>query len=197
MKTSLYLTHGWLLPLLLVLSACESYEPYPRPFGYPRIDLPVSRDYRVFENETCPFTFDYPAYGRVSRDQQDSCWTDIHFASFDLKWHITYRDAGAGHKSRSTHFEEYRRLVYKHSKKATQIRETALEVPAGRGTLFEIYGEVGTPAQLFLHDTTDSRVVMMSCYFRTAQKNDSLQPVINYVKEEMRHMAQSLVWRTE
>lgn len=124
----------------------------------------------------------------------DSCWVDIDFPRYDLKWHITYRNVEESQKSRSEHFEEYRKMIYKHSKQATQIVPSPVSVDAGEGTFFEIYGNVGTPAQVFLYDSTEQHVMMMSFYFQTALKNDSLFPVINYMKEEVQHMVRSIQW---
>ena len=181
---------------LLTLLACNSYTPYPRPHGFHRIELPApeARKYRMFQNETCPFSFFYPGEGKISRDLSDSCWVDIDFPQYDLKWHITYRNVEETQKSRSTHFEEYRRMIYKHSKQATQIVPSTFELEAGEGTFFEIYGNVGTPAQVFMYDSTEQHVMMMSFYFQTALKNDSLLPVINYMKEEVRNMMDSFEW---
>lgn len=183
------------LSITLLLGACsEPYTPYPRPFGFHRIALPVAPDYARFASAGCPFSFDYPAFGRISRDNADSCWADLAFPRYDLKWHLTYRNSEASGKTRATHYEDYRRLVYKHSKKATQIKESPLSVPAGEGVLFEIYGNVGTPAQVFLADSTGQHIFMMSFYFQTALKNDSLQPVIQYMKEEVRHAMETFRW---
>ncbi|MDX2249763.1 MAG: hypothetical protein SF052_23465 [Bacteroidia bacterium] len=181
--------------IFFFLSGCEEYVPYPRPFGFPRIDFPTKTAYTSFSNEICPFTFEYPDYGKISRSLDDSCWVDIHFPVYDCKWHITYRTADKKGKDRHAHYEDYRRLIYKHSKKATQIQESPITVPAGQGILFEIYGNVGTPAQVFLYDSTETQIVMMSFYFQTALKNDSLQPVINYMKGEIGHTLETFQWK--
>jgi len=179
----------------LALNACEEPVNQPRRYGYPRIELPEKHSYTTFSNEICPFTFDYPNYGEITRDMKDSCWVDIRFPNFDLTWHLTYRNASASGKSRSQHFEEYRKLTYKHSPKASHIEAKPLEVPAGKGTLFEIYGEVGTPEQVFLFDSTEQHIMMMSFYFRTATKNDSLVPVTTYMKGEVQKMLESFEWK--
>ncbi|MEZ4827985.1 MAG: hypothetical protein R3C61_17135 [Bacteroidia bacterium] len=183
----------YILTLLLLGAGCESYVPYPRPFGFPRIDFPEKTTYTGFSNETCPLKFDYPDYGKITRDLPDSCWVDIQFPLYDCKWHFTYRIAGQN-KDKDAHFEDYRRLIYKHSAKATQIKESPISVPAGQGVLFEIYGNVGTPAQVFLYDSTETHIAMMSFYFQTALKNDSLQPVINYMKGEIKHTLETFQW---
>jgi len=183
--------------LFLLLSSCEEYTPYARQFGYHRIDIPeqAERSYQTFDMASCPFSFEYPSFGTITRSSADSCWTDIKMMPYDLKWHITYRDVASTEKDLPTHFEEYRRLIYKHTKKATRIQETPISGPKGSGTFFEIYGNVGTPAQVFFADSSESQVMMMSFYFQTALRNDSLRPVIDYMKEEVIHAVNSLEWK--
>jgi gliding motility-associated lipoprotein GldD len=185
-----------LVGLCLLLSACYNYEPYPRKLGYPRLDVPAEteRSYEIFVSESCPFTFSFPSTGTITRNNPDSCWVDIDYPHFGIKWHISYRNTEVSGKSRSSHFEDYRRLIYKHTQKASRIGETAISGPTGYGTLFEIYGSVGTPAQLFFSDSTGQQIAMMSMYYQTALKNDSLMPITNYMKEELAHMVNTLQW---
>jgi gliding motility-associated lipoprotein GldD len=180
---------------LACLSACDSYVPTPRPWAYPRIDLPPALSYQAFSQPNCPFTFEYPAEGRILRASEDSCWVDIGYERFGLVWHITYRDIPASGKPPSAHAEDYRRLIYKHSKKATNISATPASYPAGSGIWYEISGNVGTPAQVFLSDSASRHAFMMSFYFQTALKNDSLQPVIEFMKEEVQRMLGTLRWK--
>lgn len=189
-KQIFFLASAW----ILILSGCEEYVPYPRPFGFHRIDFPAQAEHIQFSNQVCPITFEYPGFGKISRSSPDSCWVDIHFANYDCKWHFTYRTADKKLKDRNSHYEDYRRLIYQHSKKATQIKESPISVAAGQGVLFEIYGNVGTPAQVFFYDSTETQIVMMSFYFQTALKNDSLQPVINYMKGEIKHTLETFQW---
>lgn len=185
------------LSLAFALSACQEYTPTPRRYGFHRIDLPAPEDrqYKQLSVASCPFEFDYPNFGEITRSMEDSCWTDIKMMPYDLKWHITYRDVEASGKDLSTHYEEYRKLIYKHTKKATRIDESPLKGPSGQGTFFEIYGNVGTPAQVFFADTNQSQVMMISIYFQTALRNDSLRPVINFMKDEVQHAVETLKWK--
>ena len=190
---SRFLSTAVIVMVLLVVGCQPSLPPVPKPMGFPRMELPDTTTYVVFNNATCPFTFEYPAYGEISRDQSDSCWVDIFFKPYGCKWHISYKDKALSGKSRSVRFEDYRRLVYKHSRKATEIKESKIEAPIGYGTAFEIYGQVGTPMDFFIGD--DDKVVMNSFYYNTALKNDSLEPLTAYMKGQMKHMIQSLKWK--
>lgn len=191
---SLFLT-ALISTFLLLAVSCEEPVSQPRKYGFPRIEFPQDYAYTTFSNESCPFTFDYPEFGEITRESGDSCWVDITFPAFDLTWHLTYRNAQVSGKSSSQHFEEYRRLVYKHSSKASHIEANPFEAPAGKGTLFEIYGEVGTPEQVFLADSEEQDIMMMSFYFRTATENDSLAPVSAYMKKEVKKMLNTFKWK--
>lgn len=165
----------------------------PKPRGHARIELPTHR-YQQYKSPTCPFTFDYPAEGVLQIDSKDSCFVDISFPRYKAKWHITLRDFARERTTRSQAYEDYRKVIYFHSQKSSDIVETRLSGPAGGGTFFEIYGQVPTSAQFFYTDSS-RYAIMASSYFNTASKNDSLAPVIDHLKVGLRHMVHSLRWR--
>ena len=184
-----------LLIFTILVVACEEYVPYPRKYAYARIELPQAYSHKQFDEAFCPFTFKYPDFGEISRSMSDSCWVDVSFPIFDCKWHFSARNIPTSGKSRSDHFEEYRRLIYQHTRKATQIQPSPIEAQNGEGVKFEIYGNVGTPQQIFFYDKEEQNIMMMSFYFRTATKNDSLQPVIQFMKKELDLMLESFQWK--
>lgn len=200
MRRSPTLPLFWFLLLGVFVQAGCNQKQYPRPRGFPRIELPV-RSYQVFKHPGCPFTFEYPSYGKAALERADSCNVNIRFQSLGCTWYLTYQNFNntrlqgnkAGRITRSQSFEAYRKLIYKHGPKATEIYETPLATPAGRGTLFEIYGEVPTSAQVYMSDSL-RQALMVSFYFNTALKNDSLAPVIDFMKTDLRHLANTLRW---
>lgn len=184
---------GLVAVLLCCMVACSHpKDPFPRPKGWPRIDLPA-HTYQKYDNNVCPFTFEYPAIGIIEKQKNDSCWMDLYFKPFECRWHVTYRYIPGSGKTAMDHYEEYRKLVFKHIQKVSQIKENPIAGPNGSGTLFELFGTVGVPAQLLYTDST--HLVLASFYFDTAVRNDSLAPVIDFMKEDLRHMAESIVWK--
>jgi gliding motility-associated lipoprotein GldD len=179
--------------MVLVLAACsQPNDPFPRPKGWPRIDLP-EHTYQKFENEVCPFTFEYPQIGVIELQKSDSCWMDLYFKEFECRWHVTYRYVPGSGKTVGDHFEEYRKLVFKHIQKVQQIKENPLAGANGSGVMYELFGTVGVPAQVFYSDSV--HLVMASFYFDTAVRNDSLSPVIDFMKADLKHMAESISWK--
>lgn len=176
----------------LIVGCSNPPQPFPRPKGWPRIDLPA-HEYQRFENGVCPFTFEYPKFGVIERQKEDSCWMDLYFERFECRWHVTYRYVPGSGKTVNDHYEEYRKLVFKHIQRVQQIKEDPIATKNGTGTLYELFGTVGVPAQVLFTDST--HLVMASFYFDTAVRNDSLAPVIDFMKEDLRHMAESIEWK--
>jgi gliding motility-associated lipoprotein GldD len=177
--------------LLLVLTSCEPKDPLPRPKGWPRIDLP-KHSYQTYSNPACPFTFEFPSIAVVESQRTDSCIANIRFRDYDCKWHFTYHNIAGNPDAKFEHFEEYRRLVYNHIQKVTQIQESPIELENGDGMFYELYGAVGVPAQFFFGDST--HLLMASFYFDEAMENDSLSPVVNWMKQDMHHLVESVKW---
>lgn len=180
----------------LILSGCEDeYVPFARKYAFPRIDLPRETLYTVFDNEACPFTFEYPESGEIRRNLKDSCWVDIHMAPFGATLHINGRRITGSGRPLELHQEEHRRLIYTHAVKAARIVPAALQFEHGAGVSYEMVGEVGTPMQMFFHDTRGEESVVMSFYYQTAVKNDSLAPVTSYLKKQMHHLVETISWK--
>ncbi len=180
---------------ITLLGCAEEYVPFARPYAYPRLTLPEQTSYVRFDNQHCPFTFEYPDFGKVTRNVEDSCWVNITFENFDATLHINGRTVTSTELSIEFLQEEHRRLIYGHSVKASRIMPSPLELPSGTGMKYEIVGEVGTPIQVFFHDKDERRSLSLSYYYRTATKNDSLAPVTEYMKAQVDHLIQSIEWK--
>ena len=87
------------------------------------------------------------------------------------------------------------KLTYQHNVKAYAIEEKILELPNGNyASVTDLEGEVPSQFQFHVSDSTD-HFLRGALYFKTATKNDSLQPVIDYIKTDIIHMLQSLEWK--
>ncbi|MCE3008403.1 MAG: gliding motility lipoprotein GldD [Bacteroidetes bacterium] len=174
---------------LLLALGCSSPTPYPRPKGYPRMALPA-HSYRTLDTSWAPYTLQLPTYGRLQVRKADSAYFNVYFPQMESTWHITTRWFRAEHTDPFRAYEDYRNLVYKHAQKGS-IREQPISTPAGVGTLFLLSGNVPSPAYLFFSDTTHY-ALECSFYFNTAEKNDSLAPVIRHLQQDLIHLAQSV-----
>lgn len=183
-----------LLSLTLFLGACRDDNYQPKPHGYFRIGLP-EHAYQTFESEH--FTFQYPEYADIVVDPFDNGqkeWLDIAFPALNAKIHMSYH---AVHHNFDTLAEDARAIALKHIPKASGIRYTVVERDAEDvyGLIYDISG-VGSasPCQFFLSDTT-THFLRASLYFNHAPNNDSVAPVIDFIRTDIDTLIYSLRWR--
>jgi len=179
--------------MLLSITGCKrNYT--PKPAGYLRIDLP-EKTYQVYDS-ICPFTFEYPLYGKITVDTSrmaEPCWMNIEFPHFGGKIHISYKTVN---NNVNTYIEDSRTLAYKHTVKADAISETLYAEKARKvyGLLYEIKGDAASNVQFYLTDST-RHFLRGSLYFNVQPNADSLAPVIDFLKEDIIHLVETLKWK--
>jgi gliding motility-associated lipoprotein GldD len=189
-----------ILPLFLVLgmlTGCSSAPDFtPKPKGYNRIDLPPHA-YQSLGN-THPYTFEYSRHAVVKRDSSylaQPHWLNIYYPQLHANVQITYMDVQRDRRLYNKMMEDARKLTGKHQIKATAIDEQILKTPNGmRASVFELQGEVPSQFQFYTTDST-KHFLRGALYFRTATANDSLAPVIEYVKADMVQMLNTLKYK--
>ena len=188
---------AWLGALALGLAACTAAPDFtPKPKGYNRIVLPPHR-YRALPTGH-PYTFDYSQYAVVKRDSSYMAqphWLNIYYPQLHANVQITYMDVARDQRLYNKMMEDARKLTGKHQVKATAIDERILKMPNGmRASVFELQGEVPSQFQFYTTDST-RHFLRGALYFQTATANDSLAPVIEYVKTDMVQMLNTLKYR--
>lgn len=191
------LTWGMILLCTIQQVACRSNVFVPKPRGYPRLELP-DHCYQALP-DSLPYTFEYSVHARLLNDSSsiaERYWMTIDYPIFSAKIQITYKEIK---KEKPALLKEYLtdsyRLTAKHQMKARSIKERILWLKNGKkASISYLKGEVPTPIQFH---TTDSlrHYLRGALYFNTATKNDSLQPVIQYMEKDILHLLSTLGWR--
>ena len=181
---------------LLVLSSCsESYTPKPR--GYFRIDFP-ERHYRNFDT-VFPYRFEYPSYAVASADSTkmaEPYWLNISYPEFHATLHLSYKPVKG---NLAIYLDDARALVNKHIPKANAITQREYSDPERRvyGLIYDISGsDAASTFQFYLTDST-SHFIRGALYFNIVPNNDSLAPVINFLKTDLEHLIGTLTWKTK
>jgi gliding motility-associated lipoprotein GldD len=180
-----------------LLASCSSAPDFtPKPKGYNRIDLPAHR-YRELPAGH-PYSFEYSREAVIKRDSSSLAqphWLNVYYPKLHANVQITYMDVERDHRLYNKMMEDARKLTGKHQIKATAIDEQILKTPSGmRASVFELQGEVPSQFQFYTTDST-RHFLRGALYFRTATANDSLAPVIEYVKADMVRMLNTLRYR--
>ena len=185
------------LTILLVFFCFACGADYlPKPKGYNRIDLPEAA-YQPLP-DSLPYFFEYSKHADLLRDSSwitERYWINLFYREMGATIQITYKPV-TDSIIREYLSDSYK-LTSQHNVKAYAIEESIIELPNGLYASFtELEGEVPTQAQFHItdKDSTD-HFLRGALYFRTATKNDSLAPVISYLKQDILHLITSMRWR--
>jgi gliding motility-associated lipoprotein GldD len=174
--------------------ACE-VDYYPKPTGYNRIDLP-EHQYQALP-DSFPFSFEHSVYAKILPDSsyiRERYWFALFYPEFVAEVHITYKSLNNNRDSLRANIDDAYKLTTKHQIKASSIQETILTTATGKKvSLAELEGDVPSQFQFYTTDST-THFLRGALYFRTATENDSLRPVINYVKKDIIHSLNTLEW---
>ena len=167
--------------------ACSTdYTPKPR--AYFKIDLP-KKEYLSYIGNS--FLFEYPTYSKIEI-QKNIRFIDVNFYRFSGKLHTTFVKLD---NDLLEHIEQSRSLAYKHNNQADVISEQIYidEKNNVYGMLYDFEGVTATSMQFYLTDSIEN-FFRGSFYFNT-EINDSIIPVNNFVKTDIRNLIESFRWK--
>ncbi|MCS6820003.1 MAG: hypothetical protein RMJ53_01670 [Chitinophagales bacterium] len=185
---------------LLFHTACNS-DYSPKPKAYPRVIFP-ERAYKLFSPSGCPYEFEIPVYSFPEEDTlyfnqniKGSCWYNIRFPEFNGVINFTYKSINDTHKLEKL-IEDAHKLSFKHTKKADYIDEVVIQNPYRiGGILYEVGGDAASNVQFFLTDSV-KHFVRGALYFNNQPNADSMRPIVDFLKEDLRIMLKSFRWKT-
>lgn len=189
-----------LLALLPSFAGCREVI-VPRPRGHFRISLP-SREYTsggdsLFARHNIPFSFEYPVYsvpGPVTEGPDRNGWYNIVFPRFRAKIYLTYK--AIDNDLPELIEQTYTMNVKNHITRADAIDEKLIRNDAEKiyGVLYNLKGNTATAVQFYVTDST-TNYLRGSLYFDAVPNADSLAPVIDFLREDVVHLVETLRWR--
>ena len=195
---TLFLLFITLFSCILFLAACNS--PYAtKNKGYSKLSFPA-KSYQVFNQTAAPYSFEYPSYALIDENVneqrsglQKGKWLNIRFPGQEATIYISYIAMQA--KQLDTLIRDAYTFANNHNNRASSIADSVFKNKQGvEGIFFTIGGEVATPYQFFVTDSTN-HFLRGSLYFGATPNQDSLAPVIKFVREDMLHLIQTLRWQ--
>lgn len=187
----------WLVSLL-VLSSCGGRRNVetPKPVAYFRIDLPKHQYQQV--DTLLPFTFEQSdAAQLVIRPQKNGAyWIDLDYPALNATFKITYFPILHQDSLRSMIVHE-EKMVKFHYQKADDVEYSVIRDPEAHvwGQIYDIAGrEVATPFMFWVTDSTH-QFLRSTLYFNFAPNNDSLEPVIQYLREDAMQFINTFKWK--
>ncbi len=181
--------------LVIMLTGCNE-TPTPRPRGYIRIDLP-ERHYTPFDS-TFPYRFDYPTYSQIKPDTSKTAlpfWLNIDFGKLKATLYLSYKPIQGNNLA--TYLEDNHLFLSRHIPKASGIEELVVENNTSRvfGMIYNVTGTgTASPVQFYLTDSTN-HFLRGALYFNFRPNNDSLRPVIEFLNQDIIHLAETFRWK--
>lgn len=179
---------------IIIFSSCANEVMIPKPKGYQRIDLPQKKYYKSIN--PCNYTMDVPEYATVEIDKYpnaEPCWYNVQYKNFNATLHLSYKTI-CNRDSLFKLLNDSRMMVYKHSMKADEIIENYISKPGKNGIFYELDGSTATNAQFFITDST-THFLRGSLYFNSTTNQDSIAPVLAFLKIDMLRLIESLEWK--
>lgn len=179
--------------LVVALSSCKN-DYVPKPRGYFRIDLP-EKEYRNSPEEL-PYKFEYPKYAYLqehANSPKKNYWINLVYPSLKAKVHLSYKPVEG---NIADYLNDARGFVYKHTIKADAISEVPYINNEKKiySLLYEIKGDAASNTQFYITDSTN-HFIRGALYFNVVPNKDSLDPVINYINADLKHLIETFEWK--
>jgi len=186
--------------LIPALFACNS-DYTTRPRGYFKIEFPSKKEYRPFDAPGYPYSFEYPVYGTIVKDSlffeekaENDYWLNIDFPQYEGRIHLSYKEIGR-HKFDSLVNDAFTMAYKQHTYKAGRITPEEFSVGKGiGGVYFTLKGNTATGTQFFVTDSV-KHFLRGALYFNATPNADSLQPVSDFLRQDVDHLINSLRWK--
>jgi gliding motility-associated lipoprotein GldD len=180
--------------VLIALIGCGGETFTPKPKGYFRIDLP-NKEYIAFDKD-CPFTFQAPVYTSLTPNASNPdqpCWFDINFTQLNASIYLSYKPVDG---NLNQFLEDSRTLAFKHTVKANDIDQKLINNPKNNvyGLVYSIEGNAASSFQFHLTDSSN-HFVRGSLYFNNIPNQDSIQPVLDFIKEDISKLIETFEWK--
>lgn len=173
----------------------------PKPRGHFRIDMP-QRQYVQYNNQTeknikIPLAFEYPVYGQITFPQQkgsDPGWFNIEFPNYKARLYLTYKKVNNDLDSLLE--QSYNLNVKNHVSKADAIKEQVISNKENKvyGILYDLKGNTASAVEFYVTDSVN-HYLRGSLYFASEPNADSLAPVIDFFREDIMHLIETLKWK--
>ncbi len=183
--------YGLLLGCVLVLFGCRENGGMPKPMGYNRIDRPV---YGYRECELADFVFEYADIAKVSEVKvsgDSGNWFNIVYPDYDAVIYCTF--LSIDRESFGKVLEDSYHLAYSHSVMADAIEQHVYSdsVRGVGGVLYELGGNVATPVQFFITDST-THFLRGSLYYSKDFDLDSVATITDFIRDDVVHLFKSV-----
>lgn len=182
----------------IITSCSNSDGDYtPKPPSFYRITMP-EKDYKLYDTNILPFTFEYPEYSniKVKRNDKDIKYFDIIFPQFNGTVFVSYKQLG-GKRTVASEVDTAHQLVSIHYNMASGVHEQSYSDDINRiyANTYTLKGKsIASTYQFWATDSTN-HFIRGAFYINSNPNYDSLQPVYEFIQKDIVHFIETLKWK--
>ena len=178
----------FIIPLFVILLSCGE-TPIPKPKAYLSLNYPVKEYQQI--TESVPYTFEVLKNSKVEALPKN--WLKIKYPKLKASVDITYRPVN---DNLIELLKEAEKLVFEHTLKADQIASNKFENKLKKvyGSMYDITGNSASQVQFHVTDSS-KHFIKGSLFFYTKPNYDSILPAVDYIKQDMIRMMETMEWK--
>lgn len=186
-----------LIPVLAVACFSCGNDPLPKPKAMLRLDYQKPEYVKV--DVRLPFTFEKnKAADNISNIKLDginnTMGVDINYPEMKGTIYLTYKEVNSNNLD--TLLRDAQNLTQKHTMKADEIESIIYENPKQNvfGMFYEVGGNAASQSQFYVTDSIN-HFLSGSLYFYAKPNYDSIYPAAVYLKNDIKHLMESIEWK--
>ena len=178
-----------IISLIFIAFGCRE-KSAPKPIAYPFIENSVS-GYTPHGIKSFPLQFEVANSATVECNENNNGWININYPSYNATIYCTYISTDNNRLQKE--IAKNRELVYVHAKLASEISTFSYSDSTNNkwAELYILEGNVATPMQFITTDNS-SYLFRGSLYFNSQVNNDSVAPIVEYLKNDISHIIETI-----
>ena len=187
---------NYIFIIFIVFFGCENYF-LPKQSAYLRLDYPKP-EYKLIDNKDFPFFFETNTILSEISDidiNLESIDFIINYNQLNAQINFQYKNVNSNEKL-NAYILDLKMTIETHSTMANsvKIKDYSLKEKNIFGRVFELSGDVASPYQFYLTDSTNN-IISGLVYFNIKPNYDSILPAINYIENDIIHLIESFNWK--
>lgn len=172
----------------IILLSCGE-ETLPKPKALLSLKYPQAR--YNFTKSQCPYGFESNTLGKVIF--KNNCNAVVKYPNLNGTLFLTYRPVT---NNINTLLQDAQKLTYEHTIKADNILEEKYvnEIAAVYGMFYDVSGNAASQSQFYVTDSI-KHFITGSIYFNAKPNYDSIFPAAAYLKNDIRHLMETIAWK--
>lgn len=188
----------FLLASIICVVSCGD-APIPKPPAYLRLEYPEA----TYQKTTIalPFAFEKNtlATNIITKPLQadtESYGITVEYPSLKGTIYLTYKKVNNNKENLMTFLKDAQNFTQKHTMKADEITEQLYmnDTQKVYGMFYEVGGNAASQSQFYATDSIN-HFITGSLYFYAKPNFDSILPAAHYLKNDIKHLMETLVWK--